>query len=103
MQQNNGWTASGDVTFGHDSISCISGLCTKTTRESDTAWIRRSTAVSNYQTLRIRYSVATRGLESEDECRVYYSYTSSSKSSSILIDSQNPPDDGERYDYPNNG
>eukprot|EP01083_Nonionella_stella_P185834 678768_1 len=100
MSQNNGWSGSGWVSYGIDSDSCTTNPCTKLTYDSDTlAWIRRQTSVSSYSTLQLRYDVSTRGVDGGDECRVYYSYSSSSTSSRVKVAGTSSPS-SDRYWYP---
>eukprot|EP01083_Nonionella_stella_P306388 1072997_1 len=82
MNQNNGWNASGDVSFAYSKGGC-SSLCTRVradraVNEPD-AYIYRSTNVSAYTTLRLQVNGSRINLEPGDACRIYYGWSQSDK------------------------
>eukprot|EP01083_Nonionella_stella_P139196 424112_1 len=104
MSTNNaGWDANSFsyTEFGSNSNGCLSGTCCITNGgEGFDEWAVRSTDISSYSSIRLQLHLSTYLLYSDSSCRIYYSYSSESDASKILISEIDPPGNDDRYWYP---
>eukprot|EP01083_Nonionella_stella_P105399 303142_1 len=105
MTNNAGWSVrSSHTEFDFASGGCKSGTCCVTNGgNGDDEWALRSTDISSYSYIRLHIHISTYRLYADSTCNIYYSYSSSSSASKILIKQIDPPDDttgSSRYWYP---
>eukprot|EP01083_Nonionella_stella_P174175 603078_1 len=101
MEANTHWTKStaGTITFGHSSESCQSNGCCRMEAESSSTdtFLVCVTDVSQYESLQLQFSVATRDMESGNSCFVTYSYEG--PDAYVTLADLNPSNDGGRHNY----
>eukprot|EP01083_Nonionella_stella_P234936 826631_1 len=97
MEQLGVWTISSSYTqFGVTDTGCFTGKCLLTDSgygDDENAW--RSTSISGYSSIRLKFDLSLENCESGDRGAIRYSYTSSSSSTEIT--SISAPNDGYHY------